>query len=158
MLNTNTIFQCCGDGPEAEEPKLNCLPEPESEITNYGSGSATLPFIKNLKKFHWKKSWLLQSRQESTQVKEGHIEVPYKTVCDNQKSPKASTFSCRSWSRSSAKLEPEFREAGAGAATLLFPLFIVFTIKAEHFFQRFLKSKRWKLFFLYTPPFDFFNI
>jgi hypothetical protein len=44
--------------PRAEEPKLNCLLEPELKITNCGSGYFL--FIKDLKKFYLKKSWLLQ--------------------------------------------------------------------------------------------------
>jgi hypothetical protein len=45
--------------PRAEEPKLNCLLEPELKITNCGSGYFL--FIKDLKKFYLKKSWLLQN-------------------------------------------------------------------------------------------------
>jgi hypothetical protein len=48
----------------AEEPKLNCLLEPEPKITNCGSGSSSgfgsFLFITNLKKFCRKKSWSLK--------------------------------------------------------------------------------------------------
>jgi hypothetical protein len=40
----------------AEEQKLSCLLEPEPKLQNCGSGSFL--FIKDLKKFYRKKSWL----------------------------------------------------------------------------------------------------
>ncbi len=59
--------QCCGAG--AGESKLNCLPEPGPKLRINASAPDPYHFIKNLQKFHRKKS--------------------NKTVCDIKKKSKA---------------------------------------------------------------------
>jgi hypothetical protein len=59
MKNNNSQLyrnQCCG----AEKPKaeIKLTPGAGAEITNCGSGSGSFLFIKDLKKFYRKKSWL----------------------------------------------------------------------------------------------------
>ncbi len=42
-------------GPNPEDPELNCPPGTGAVIRNYGSGSGSVLFIKDLKKFYRKK-------------------------------------------------------------------------------------------------------
>ncbi len=65
IQDTSTGSQCCGAG--AGEAVIKLSPRAGAEITNYGSGSL-LFFIKDLKKFYRKKSWLHQLTWESMYV------------------------------------------------------------------------------------------
>ncbi len=56
MLNTNTIFQCCGAGPEAKEQKLNCLPEPEQKLRITAPAPHPYNLLKTWRNFIEKKS------------------------------------------------------------------------------------------------------
>jgi hypothetical protein len=57
-VNPGSISKSCGTGAESRGAEIKLPPGAGAEITNSGSGS--ILFLIDLKKFYRKKSWLLK--------------------------------------------------------------------------------------------------